>query len=61
MLDDLKVFKSLFSTNDAFVEHVVQSIYFFEPAIVQYQTKVIFMCSVSTEISSELWLHDCNV
>jgi hypothetical protein len=55
MLDGLKAFKSLFSTDDAFVEHVVQSIYFFEPAIVQYQTAAI-LCAVSTEISSELWL-----
>ncbi|KAA6330320.1 hypothetical protein EZS27_020959 [termite gut metagenome] len=41
MLDGLKAFKSLFPTDDAFVEHVIQSIYFFESNIVQHQAEAI--------------------
>ncbi|KAA6328030.1 hypothetical protein EZS27_023033 [termite gut metagenome] len=41
MLDGLKAFKDLFPTDDAFVEHVIQSIYFFEPNIVQRQAETI--------------------
>ncbi|KAA6324651.1 hypothetical protein EZS27_026045 [termite gut metagenome] len=41
MLDGLKAFKNLFPTDDAFIEHVIQSIYFFEPNIVQHQVEAM--------------------